>query len=303
MARCLRFLFLGVLCALTCQPTAGECIFCGADCPKACWDNMTATGLGFEDIEACQDARDNIVASCGCSSWDDGGVCSADGSRCVPRKTLPYAMARAYAKWKEVNGQPTDETACPDTKSQWMIDNGKECSSWGWMLTNKCNKDDDWVRNQYCARTCAANNVGYAALTEACQGPVPANNVHSSWIGYAISTYTGGSGGVNQYCFQCGAQDFAKDFDQWCPSVSCTTWNNKYDKCVNKAGGKCTWTGSGQGDGQGNCLPVTETATASQETSLLDNKHVQNRKGAATDDLLALIEDATRTQVKDFTCW
>mmetsp|Transcript_18631 Transcript_18631/g.28170 ORF Transcript_18631/g.28170 Transcript_18631/m.28170 type:complete len:122 (+) Transcript_18631:94-459(+) len=59
---------------------------------------------------------------------------------------------------------PTVCTPCDDEPTQWMIDNDEVCATWGGLDREgkeKCNKNDRWVANKYCQKSCYDKGLGY----------------------------------------------------------------------------------------------------------------------------------------------
>jgi len=243
---------------------SSTCGFCGEECPSDCWD-------AFRSIA---DAEPN--------------PCSA-----IPGST---------GWWAYPNTIPTCQTAINAITN---TNGGKELYRNALLEMMK-----DYVRQK-----CADSTV------------TPVSPHNGGWLQYGVSR-------VGSYCTKekCGPRELA-DFganSDYCPNIRCSdykarvycrraaptcTWTPAQSTCVSDggsmtdtycAGQKASWKCGHSNHGYADCKWHRELAHCADATQPSQTNLVQqgsDKKKTPVDDLISLLDDASRAGVQDFTCW
>ena len=80
-----------------------------------------------------------------CPPFSPGAICMSSAAAWALMSTClachaPYTCLACHALYTCQASPPLESaTACTDTPSQYMLDNGVTCDSWYWMYSNRCN--------------------------------------------------------------------------------------------------------------------------------------------------------------------
>jgi hypothetical protein len=133
-------------------------------CYSKNYKNCLPPGYTSETEDTCgqiwlpDGERSNCVALWGkCIGSSDccgEAVCFGDNepTACVPPSGDPDTVAPTPT--------PVECIICDDVESPWMIDNGKDCAT-ETKLHKKCNKNNNWTKNNICQLSCYKAGHGY----------------------------------------------------------------------------------------------------------------------------------------------
>jgi len=142
-------------------------------------------------------------------AWTSGSQCS-DSNTWVSNSWCQYSCS---ANGKGYGGgaccplappSPPPCQQCTDVPSPYLATNGLQCAdfSWAWTSGSGCSDGNNWVSNNYCQYSCAANGKGYGGLSCCPLPPVsppPADLAISNagGAGNEANSQSGGSGDSN----------------------------------------------------------------------------------------------------------
>jgi len=297
-----KTLILMAMMASTAAASSG-CILCGGECPQACWDafkeqctvanNCDVVNRGywniFNSLTACAGIR-GVINGVNDGTGNSAAYAAAWGA-------VNDAM-RAYADQIKQNiTSPSPPEGLAD--DEWLLYGLKQRET------------------QYCkAAACAAHDFsraisdGEPPATETFCGKKAASTV--DWNA-KCALWTGTP---NKVCAACS------DLNQYaCDQVgtACGGWvqqqSNAQGTCVSDGGSmtdtKCAgqttaWKCGHSKHGYADCKWHREPAHCADATQLSQTNLVQqesDKKKPPVDDLISLLDDASRAGVQDFTCW
>jgi len=130
---------------------AGSCtsdLKSGYSCLPVCDTTFTLTGLTTCEQGILRPA----ICACTGEFYLNVDRCEAWAAPCTMDQTQTQAPTNSQDR--------ICEDSCSNQPSPYMIENNKACGSWAYMK-NACNKNQNWIANNYCQQSCHDLGLGY----------------------------------------------------------------------------------------------------------------------------------------------